>query len=402
MTPTARSRAAEPGSLRSLLPTLTERLPQIITEVVELLSEEWPDYAAFLAADPEESFRIAELAIQHLVALAEQAPRRRPLAAPATAVTTDALFEEVGRIEWREGRALDSLLSAYRAGGRVTWRHLSEVAVRRGLDAATTATLAEAVFAFIEELSSASARGYVDEQRTTAAERERLRSQLGDLLISDRSDSTLVRATALRAGWSVPSRAAIVLIDPDQEQAAAQLDRLDPRALPVRRAGLLGAVLPDPDAPARHRTVAEVLAGCRAVVGPGVPPEQLPASLRVTEAALRLLRTGRLPDPPLFVAEHFDAILVARDDWLHERIRDQELAPLAGLPSAVRQRLEQTLAAWLLSMGRHQDAAAALNVHPQTVRYRMRQLRERFGDRLDDPDCRRRLMLAVCWPPPPR
>ena len=31
------------------------------------------------------------------------------------------------------------------------------------------------------------------------------------------------------------------------------------------------------------------------------------------------------------------------------------------------------------------DVAAALFVHPQTVRYRMGQLREIFGDRLEDP-----------------
>lgn len=39
--------------------------------------------------------------------------------------------------------------------------------------------------------------------------------------------------------------------------------------------------------------------------------------------------------------------------------------------------------------------AARLGVHPQTVRYRLRQLRELWGDDLDDPDRRFELELAL-------
>ena len=44
---------------------------------------------------------------------------------------------------------------------------------------------------------------------------------------------------------------------------------------------------------------------------------------------------------------------------------------------------------------RRDDVAAALFVHPQTVRYRMGQLRELYGDRLDDPATIRDLTLAL-------
>jgi hypothetical protein len=71
------------------------------------------------------------------------------------------------------------------------------------------------------------------------------------------------------------------------------------------------------------------------------------------------------------------------------------LQPLAGLPEAARQRLSQTLLAWLLHQGRREDVAAQLHVHPQTVRYRMGQVRELFGDRLDDPRTVRDLILVL-------
>ena len=71
------------------------------------------------------------------------------------------------------------------------------------------------------------------------------------------------------------------------------------------------------------------------------------------------------------------------------------LAPLSGLRPASAEKLADTLRAWLLLQGRRDDVAAALFVHPQTVRYRMSQLRELYGDRLDDPDAVLELVLAL-------
>ena len=71
------------------------------------------------------------------------------------------------------------------------------------------------------------------------------------------------------------------------------------------------------------------------------------------------------------------------------------LAPLEGLASGQRERLEPTLRAWLDRPGQIQAVAAALGVHPQTVRYRMTRLRELFGERLEDPDARFELSLAL-------
>ena len=114
-------------TLPDLLPTLVEDLPQVIEEVVGLLQEEWPDYASFLADDPAGVTGTAEAALHRLVALAQGTDSGQVSAGEGE------LFEELGRIEWREGRSLSSLLSAYRAGARVAWRHMSRVALRRGV-----------------------------------------------------------------------------------------------------------------------------------------------------------------------------------------------------------------------------------------------------------------------------
>ena len=53
-----------------------------------------------------------------------------------------------------------------------------------------------------------------------------------------------------------------------------------------------------------------------------------------------------------------------------------------------------TLRAWLDRPGQVQAVAAALDVHPQTVRYRLERLRELFGARWRNPEARFELSLA--------
>ena len=57
--------------------------------------------------------------------------------------------------------------------------------------------------------------------------------------------------------------------------------------------------------------------------------------------------------------------------------------------------IEETLRLWLLLRGRREPVAEALFVHPQTVRYRVGQLRELFGEALDDPRAVADLLVAL-------
>ena len=79
-------------------------------------------------------------------------------------------------------------------------------------------------------------------------------------------------------------------------------------------------------------------------------------------------------------------------------LRAAVLAPLADLRPSTAQRLSETLRSWLLHQGRRDAVAAELHVHPQTVRYRMGQLRELYGERLDDPRTVLELLLALPLP----
>jgi hypothetical protein len=235
------------------------------------------------------------------------------------------------------------------------------------------------------------------EQSEAVAERERRREELAELLLSGRADVAAVRATAVRVGWVRPAEVSMIIIDPENPIGQAFLSRLDSRSLPVRRPGLIGAIVPDPAGPGRRVWLAKALRGAGAVVGHAVPLEQLPASIPIAQTAAELQRAGILVDDPVFADEHLDAILVHRDPQLLTALQRKVLAPLDGQAPATRERLIETLRAWLRHFGDRRAVARELHVHPQTVRYRMGQLHDLFGSTLDSPDFRAQLLLALAW-----
>jgi DNA-binding PucR family transcriptional regulator len=134
------------------------------------------------------------------------------------------------------------------------------------------------------------------------------------------------------------------------------------------------------------------------VLGPTVAPERAHLSLARARAMHALVGDGRLPvvaGEIVVVSDHLVELVVHGDGPLAAELAAKALAPLVELKPGPRERLTQTLAAWLDNPGQISRIATHLHVHPQTVRYRVAQLRELFGDRLEDPDARFELALAV-------
>jgi hypothetical protein len=379
---------------------LGDRLPDLLREVGDLLRDDWPDYARFLDESGPAVAQAGRMFVQRLVAVARLGlgPSASPLTAVAgSVVEADVVFEQIGRVQWQRGRELTELLTAYQVGAQAAWRHVSDTALGLELPPEALSVLAEAVFVFVNQLSSASAHGYVLEQSESSAARERLRQELSELLLSDRSDSATVQIAASRAGWSLPARAAVILVDPRDQHARSLVERLDNRCLPVRRERLYGAIVPDPSDRRLRERAARALAGAHAVVGHPVPLALLPASTQVAQIALDLSSRGLLHGDPVFASDHLDVIIAHRDERLMAVLRNQVLQPLATLSPARREQLTETLAAWLRAMGDRRAVAEELHIHPQTVRYRVGQLRSILGDELDSPESRAKMFLALCF-----
>src|SRR4051794_33117729 len=75
------------------------------------------------------------------------------------------VYRALGRGEMHEGRSLDSLQAAYRIGARVAWRRLADAGLRAQLAPEVLCSLADAIFAYIDELAADSVEGFVEAQQ---------------------------------------------------------------------------------------------------------------------------------------------------------------------------------------------------------------------------------------------
>ena len=370
-------------------------LPSLADEIIVTIAREVPGYQRAMGGTFGKVVRSAiEVALgRFLDSLAE------PTAISDRARET---YVALGRGELHAGRSLDALLAAYRIGARIAWRRFVEAGQAGGLEPEALYALGEAIFNYIDELSAESAEGYAAEQAAEAGERRRRRRRLVRLLAMDPPPAEAdALAAATAAGWELPrSLAALVVAgtspgdgDGDADAEAERLAR-DLAAGAIAAAqedGTLLALLPDPDAPGRRRQVEAVLEDRAAGLGPTVPWTRTATTVRRATAAQRLAAGAGL----VVAGEHLRALLLASDASLAADMAEAHLAPLAGLPAVSGERLRATLRAWLDRPGQIQAIAAELAVHPQTVRYRVRRLRELFGDRLDDPEARFDLALAL-------
>ena len=310
------------------------------------------------------------------------------------------VYVALGRGELRQGRTLDSLQSAYRVGARVAWRRVAEAARRAGLDPETISLLAEAIFAYIEEISADSVEGYAEARSRAEDERRRRRRELVELLLREPpAEEADLRAAGAAAGWRPPAEAAALACPEGELDRLAR--RLPPDALTARIDGLGCALLPDPEGPGRAGEIERALEGGGparlAALGPAGPLGEAAASWSLARATLRAIEAGAVPaDGGLVRAEDVLAdLLVFENRSLVERIASRRLAPLAGLTPKARRRMEDTALAYLRERGNAAAMARALEVHPQTARYRLARLRELLGADLDDAGARFEIELAL-------
>jgi hypothetical protein len=228
-----------------------------------------------------------------------------------------------------------------------------------------------------------------------------------------------IRTAAAAAGWVLPRQVAALVaatVDRPAEPGAGAIaegaaipgeeiiDTIAARLARRLASGAIGAaaggaacvIVPDPDAPGRRRQLEAAISEGPVALGPTTGWATVAVSARRAAAAHRLAVAGRISGDGLVVADdHLAELLLAADPALAAELAERRLAPLAELPRVQRRRLEETLRAWLDRPGQVQAVAAELGVHPQTVRYRLRKLRDLFGLSLDDPEGRFELQLAL-------
>jgi hypothetical protein len=363
-------------------------VPRTVEEIIEEIRRAVPAYARPLEGAFGEAIRTGvERALWDFVDDVEGKPREED---PGRDI-----YVMLGRGEARVGRSMEALLAAYRVGARVAWRRSSATGREAGFDSETMALLAEGFFAYIDELSARSAQGFAEEQSAVAGEAARRRRALLALMVqTPPADPAGFEEAAREAGWELPQRLAALVWRDESEQPVARRLPLGSLAAPLED-GLICALVPDAGAPGRREELVAALGRRRAALGQLVQPAEAWQSARWARALHRLLAEDVIDEQLPAAEEHLAELVVHGDAGLAGELASTRLEPLETRSPNSRKRLLETLAAWLDHQGNVPQVAEALQVHPQTVRYRLAQLRELFGERLDDPDARFELALAV-------
>jgi PucR C-terminal helix-turn-helix domain len=373
---------------REIADVIEPELATVTTEIMATIPREVPDYARPFEGSFGRGVQVGVTeALRQFVALIRDPDSGRE---PGRDV-----YVALGRGELRQGRTLDALQSAYRVGARVAWRRLAEAARRAGFDSGVISKLAESIFVYIEELSADSVEGFSQERSEREGERQRRRRELIALLLREPPPAQAeLDAAADAAGWELPRSAAAIAC------READLGRLVRRLPPDALAGLLLGtgciVVGDPEGPGRARQIEEAAGQISAALGPAGELSELAGSWALARATLRALEAGAIGAPgPIRADEHLPDLLLHENAPLVEHLVARRLAPFESLTPKARQRMEETALAYVQRQGNAAAMAGALDIHPQTARYRIARLRELLGNELDDPNARLELELAL-------
>ncbi|XVQ08369.1 helix-turn-helix domain-containing protein [Spirillospora sp. CA-255316] len=304
------------------------------------------------------------------------------------------IYAEVGAYEAGKGRSLDGLQTAIRVAGQVACRRFIGEARRRDWSLETLGQITESLFVFLERVAAAASQGYAEATERMATERERLRWRLRDLLIADPPASdAAIGELARPAGWGLPRTVAAVAV---HRPAGRPVPVLPPSILADWHCAEPYLIVPDPEGPGQDGVLESLLGGCRAAIGPTVPPNAGALSLRWARRTLAL--DGEEPDGGARVVRCMDrvpAVITSMCGELLSLAARERLRPLEALPPHRRALFARTLLEYIKCRDNAVDAAARLMVHDQTVRYRVRRLKALMGDEVNDPRRRTELLLLL-------
>lgn len=219
------------------------------------------------------------------------------------------------------------------------------------------------------------------------------RQQLFDALVGDVAlPAEALDKLAASIGWScLPQQIQPVALSPEASTARLPLSSHILASTGSREPCFL--VLD----PARHKafSLRALLGEQTAAVGLTVDPAETGASLRWARSLVYFHRVQHGQRGGLVhVKDHLSTLMLIQDEFLSKAHSEHWLRPMKGLTQRQSERLGDTLLAWL--DGRcASEAAKILDVHPQTIRYRLRQIEKLFGSTLYDPRGRFELKLAL-------
>lgn len=307
---------------------------------------------------------------------------------------------------------LEVLLSAYRLAARVVWQEvIGEAARLESLDPATVVAVSEQVLDYLDEISGAVGRAYLETRERLVRQRDRDRDRVLQRLLAGEVTPDLRRlAAALDLDLTPPYRVLACALTFEAAGADVALASAWSRSgvlLVGDEPGAWIALAPrDADVSRLAAEGARALSAARGGddlvpplrVGAGPVATRLEDVADAARRARRALSAGTRLAPDALVHDDSElslyALLAGDRDELQAHVQ-HVLGPLLdGSRDARSRMLLDTLEALVTTRGLN-EAAAQLGIHRHTVVYRLQRLRDLLGVDLDDPVQRHRLWLAL-------
>lgn len=344
--------------------------------ISDALQREIPAYASLGESQRLETETIARWGVQRLLELWVEGGRLGP----------DDLrqFHGIGVARGTDGRPLAAVLRAYRvaaveASGLVRDSGVDELDVDDVL--AMNVVLLESLDALSEALSAGHAAAT---ERLVTDRDEVVRALVQDLLAGRRTSAAALEDRTRLLGLALPARLAVTVVGPTpgHDVSPGDVAQLVAGVLPGGADGRLvlattrhglGVVLHDAPLDLGPEVRFRGWRTCRV---DDVAVAELPTTFRLAEVAVR----HAPPDAGV------DGLLLAADAWFVALLHGQpSVDPRAVAAAALGPLLEPGQAHLLaglravLAHGTAVDAARSLGLHPQSMRYRLRRVREVTG-----------------------
>jgi hypothetical protein len=289
----------------------------------------------------------------------------------------------IGRARAADGRSIGAVVRAHRVGSAAAARLLRDQAGDR-LDAADVFALSELWLASLDQISESLETGHAEAAERLDADRERARrALLDDLLIGRQASRGAIRDRARTLGIAPPDPAVLVVAEPVRAEdvtvavgmeLVAEASQAGADPLVTTRSGRVVVLAAPEDAERITRTVlARGWRGCALD----------PRGLADLSAAYRLADGAVETAPPHAFGSH--DLLRDSDACVLSLLNGGGVAPstvrhvvLGPLLTHDHRHLLDTLHAYFRA-GAATTAAESLHVHAQTLRYRLRRVRELTG-----------------------
>ncbi|MHA6626530.1 PucR family transcriptional regulator [Pseudonocardia sichuanensis] len=355
---------------------------ELAVRIAAAYADDIGDYARVAAAERTEFVRSARANLDAL--LADLGGVAEPFDPRA--------FERFGRNRMRMGIPVDAVMRSFTIWGQQVWAAFRE-SIDPALPAESAASLAigERIFAHVERAGASTAAGFMREAMLVWSDREVTRNALLEALLTGRADVAEVAG----GGFSAARTYSAVVAVPRRDAGTARVEtlvrpavelgeRLAAGAHPlvgIRESALVVLWPAEPaggvDAGALAAALCRELAVAVGVGAARAGLDGVPASYADAAEAARIALLLDAAEP----VRH-DDVLLERIVLDHPLVGELVSAALGALTTYDERRgadLLRTLQAFVDASSSVTDAARAVQVHPNTVVYRLRRIAQISG-----------------------